>query len=175
MATSENEPPFGSRFALAWRSLQAYLADLDEDELAELEGADRGATLALLRRQPALGEAGALAGVKDGHPEEIAIRIVEEHLRALAPAASGPWGERFISAWRGLGAPLSVFKYSTLQEMKQSDRKGTIATLKGHVDLGYALLRRMDQASPEEAAQLLYAEAQKQQALAAALLLAWAF
>lgn len=175
MATSENEPPFGSRFALAWRSLQAYLADLDAGELAELEGAGRDATLALLRRQPALGDSGALAGVKDGQPEEIAIRIVEEHLKALAPAVGGAWGGRFLTAWRGLGAPLSAFKYSTLQGLKESDRGGTIAILKGHVDLGYALLRRMDQASPEEAAQLLYAEAQKRQVVATALLLAWAF
>jgi hypothetical protein len=82
-------PSYGARFAEAWATLQQHLADLDRDELEQLAGADRAATLTLLEEQPQLRGSTSLKGAETEGPEELALRLVRERPDGLEfPRAS---------------------------------------------------------------------------------------
>lgn len=167
--------PFGKRFGDTWKLLQSYLADLDEGELETLAGSDFERTLELLSAQPELGRSGALDEADPGSPEQLALRIVAERLRALTerlPEGDGePWGSRFLSRWRALGGPLAAFPYSQLQAIKQADEATTLRMFRSRVG-GLQVTRVLQGLSPEAAADLLERElALRQMTIASILVL----
>jgi hypothetical protein len=163
MSTPTSPPTYGARFAEAWATIQAYLSDLDRDELLDLAGADREGTVALLARQPEVGGSSALERAGGLEPEELAIRIVQERLEALASSAGEAFGARFLAEWRRLGGPISAFRYSVLQELKQADREDTLRALTRVVPMDLALKRRLEGEGPEGAAVLLHTELRQRQ------------
>lgn len=164
MSTPTSEPTYGARFAEAWTALQAYLSDLDRDELQELATAGRRATVELLARQPEVGASKALERADSLEPEELALKIVVERLEALSAPSGEAWGGRFLAEWRRLGGPISAFRYSVLQELKQAGREDTLRALTRLVPMmSQALKRRLEDATPEQAADLLHTEMRQRQ------------
>ena len=164
---TDTNTPYGARFAQAWTALQAYLSDLDRDELADLATSDQPATIELLARQPELGSADALQHPEGLEPEELALRIVRERLDALDEQFGEVWGARFIAEWRRIGAPVSLFPYAVLQELKGSDREEALKLIQSRKRLSHALLKRLQSLDPEPAAALLFLEFRQAQTAAA--------
>jgi hypothetical protein len=168
MSDSTSEPTYGARFAEAWATIQAYLSDLDRDELADLASSDRHATFALLAKQPELGSSSTLDGAAGLEPEELAIKLVQDRLEALASSTGDAWGGRFLAEWRSLGGPISAFRYSVIQELKQANREDALRTLARLMNLNVALKRRLSTESPSGAANLLHNELRHRQTATAA-------
>ena len=146
---------FGSRFSETWSLLQAYLGDLDDHELASLSGKEVGATLELLRAQPAVGQAKTLDSHARKGPEALAIAIVRERLEALENATTGEtWGARFLARWRSLGGPLSSFRYEQIQRIKAGDQEEVARIVRpGLMMGGYGVAQMIRNSTPEEAAE----------------------
>ena len=131
--SSKDQQPYGLRFAEAWEQLQRYLGDLDADELRQVASQDFEGTLKTLKAQPAIGHSGALNSAEMKHPEELAVSIVRERLRALTDhQAEGDdvrFGADFLRHWKELGGSLARFRYATIQDLKQADREEAVRTL----------------------------------------------
>lgn len=158
--SNKQKPPYGARFAEAWKLLQVYLADLDPSELEGMEKMGETETLSLLKMQPALGSAGALVESGSGAPEELAIAILRERLdtleRAVKPGANAPWGALFMRGWKAEGMPLSAFNYELIQSIKMAGKAETIKILRKNVQgIGSGKASWWDVNDPEGLAQKL--------------------
>jgi len=156
--TDHDETPFGKRFADAWTLLCAYLADLDARELAEIAKTDFDGTLAVLKRQPALGQSGALDEAADLAPETLALAIIQERIRVLTgQLSSGPentFGQRFLNHWREAGGLVSCFSYAQIQQLKKAEREEVVGMFKTRGS-GFKIAQILRTSTPEAAAELI--------------------
>jgi len=157
---STTERPYGERFAEAWGQLQRYLGDLDANELDQMASADLETTVEMLKAQPALGHAGALNSAAGKDPEDLAVSIVQERLRALTAhqpeGDDSRYGAEFLRHWKNLGGSLSRFRYTTIQELKAADKEEAIKILTG-IWKQYATRTILERQSAQDAAETLYA------------------
>jgi hypothetical protein len=155
---SSDTEDFGSRFAETWTMLQAYLGDLDAQELKSLEGKGLEQSLHLIRNQPAVGQVPDLQAHARQGPEALAIAILRERLEALEVTSEGQetWGARFLARWRELGGPISFLRYDQIQRLKAADREEAARIFKPSLTLGgYSMAQRVKTGEPEEVAELV--------------------
>ena len=161
MTDDPKEAPYGERFAEAWAQLQRYLGDLDPEELERMATKDFEGTLKMLEEQPALGHSGALHSAAKKNPEELAVAIIRERLRALtdmdADGDDSRYGVEFLQAWKNMGGGVTRFRYATIQELKKADKDEAIEILMKLWGQQYSLRKILEQESPRAAARIVLA------------------
>ena len=84
------------------------------------------------------------------------------------------YGQRFLDSWKRYSGVLGAFDYATIQQLKAADREAFIGILRKRSSmLPYATIQLFRDCEPEEAARVLFTQAQAQnQAAVLAVLIA---
>ncbi len=75
-----------------------------------------------------------------------------------------PYGARFLQAWKRYSGSLGSFAYADIQRMKAADCEAFIAVLRERSSmLPYATIQLLRECEPEEAARVMFTQAQQAQ------------